>query len=175
MVGVVRPQPRKAVQHTDQATKITQNYYGGKAMKTYMAKGETIERKWYVVDANGMVLGRLASQVASILRGKHKPIYTPHVDTGDYVIIINADKVVLTGKKLDQKKYYHHSGYVGGLKEISYRNLLQKKADFAVYEAVRLMLPKGPLGRQMLKKLRVYTGSEHKNQAQQPEVLELNK
>ncbi len=144
-------------------------------MKTYMAKGETIERKWYVVDANGMVLGRLASQVASILRGKHKPIYTPHVDTGDYVIIINADKVVLTGKKLDQKKYYHHSGYVGGLKEISYRNLLQKKADFAVYEAVRLMLPKGPLGRQMLKKLRVYTGSEHKNQAQQPEVLELNK
>lgn len=144
-------------------------------MKTYMAKGETIERKWYVVDANGMVLGRLASQVASILRGKHKPIYTPHVDTGDYVIIINADKVVLTGKKLDQKKYYHHSGYVGGLKEISYRNLLQKKADFAVYEAVRLMLPKGPLGRQMLKKLRVYTGPEHKNQAQQPEVLELNK
>ena len=142
-------------------------------MKTYMAKGETIERKWYVVDANGMVLGRLASQVASILRGKHKPIYTPHVDTGDYVIIINADKVVLTGKKLDQKKYYHHSGYVGGLKEISYRNLLQKKADFAVYEAVRLMLPKGPLGRQMLKKLRVYAGPEHNNAAQKPETLVL--
>ena len=142
-------------------------------MKTYMAKGETDERKWYVVDADGMVLGRLASQVASILRGKHKPIYTPHVDTGDYVIIINAEKVVMTGRKLDQKKYYHHSGYVGGLKETSYRTLLQKKPEFAVYEAVRLMMPKGPLGDKMLKKLRVYRGAEHNNQAQQPETLVL--
>jgi large subunit ribosomal protein L13 len=143
------------------------------AMKTYMAKGETVERKWYVVDADGMVLGRLASQVATILRGKHKPIYTPHVDTGDFVIIINADKVVLTGRKLDQKKYYHHSGYPGGIKETSYRTLLQKKPEFAVYEAVRLMLPKGPLGRQMLKKLRVYRGDDHKHVAQQPETLVL--
>ncbi len=144
-------------------------------MKTYMAKGETVERKWYVVDAEGMVLGRLASQVAAILRGKHKPIFTPHVDTGDYVIIINADKVVLTGKKLEQKKYYHHSGYVGGLKEISYKTLLQKKPEFAVYEAIRLMMPKGPLGRQMLKKVKIYRGSEHNHAAQQPEVLELKK
>ena len=140
-----------------------------------MAKGETVERKWYVVDAEGMVLGRLASQVAAILRGKHKPIFTPHVDTGDYVIIINADKVVLTGKKLEQKKYYHHSGYVGGLKEISYKTLLQKKPEFAVYEAIRLMMPKGPLGRQMLKKVKIYRGSEHNHVAQQPEVLELKK
>ena len=144
-------------------------------MKAYMAKGETVERKWYVVDAEGMVLGRLASQVAAILRGKHKPIFTPHVDTGDYVIIINADKVVLTGKKLEQKKYYHHSGYVGGLKEISYKTLLQKKPEFAVYEAIRLMMPKGPLGRQMLKKVKIYRGSEHNHVAQQPEVLELKK
>ena len=144
-------------------------------MKTYMAKGETVERKWYVVDAEGMVLGRLASQVAAILRGKHKPIFTPHVDTGDYVIIINADKVVLTVKKLEQKKYYHHSGYVGGLKEISYKTLLQKKPEFAVYEAIRLMMPKGPLGRQMLKKVKIYRGSEHNHVAQQPEVLELKK
>ena len=144
-------------------------------MKTYMAKGETVERKWYVVDAEGMVLGRLASQVAAILRGKHKPIFTPHVDTGDCVIIINADKVVLTGKKLEQKKYYHHSGYVGGLKEISYKTLLQKKPEFAVYEAIRLMMPKGPLGRQMLKKVKIYRGSEHNHVAQQPEVLELKK
>ena len=144
-------------------------------MKTYMAKGETVERKWYVLDAEGMVLGRLASQVAAILRGKHKPIFTPHVDTGDYVIIINVDKVVLTGKKLEQKKYYHHSGYVGGLKEISYKTLLQKKPEFAVYEAIRLMMPKGPLGRQMLKKVKIYRGSEHNHVAQQPEVLELKK
>ena len=141
-------------------------------MKTYMAKGETVERKWYVVDADGMVLGRLASQVATILRGKHKPIYTPHVDTGDFVIIINADKVVLTGRKLDQKKYYHHSGYPGGIKETSYRTLLQKKPEFAVYEAVRLMLPKGPLGRQMLKKRKAGI-DDHKHVAQQPETLVL--
>lgn len=144
-------------------------------MKTYMAKSESLERKWYVVDAEGMVLGRLASQVASILRGKHKPIFTPHVDTGDYVIILNADKIVLTGNKLDQKYYYHHSGYPGGLTEIKYRDLIARKPEFVVYEAVRRMLPKGPLGRQMLKKLRVYRGTEHKNQANKPEVLVLKK
>ncbi|MEA4970955.1 MAG: 50S ribosomal protein L13 [Candidatus Pelethousia sp.] len=142
-------------------------------MKTYMAKGETVERKWFVVDADGMVLGRLASQVAAILRGKHKPIYTPHVDTGDHVIIINAGKVTMTGNKLDQKKYYRHTGYPGGLRETSYRDLLDKKPEFAVYEAIRRMMPKGPLGRQMLKKLRVYAGSEHQHAAQLPETLVL--
>lgn len=142
-------------------------------MKTYMAKGETVERKWYVVDADGMVLGRLASQVAAILRGKHKPIYTPHCDTGDHIIIINAGKVTMTGHKLDQKMYRHHTGYPGGLKETSYRDLLSKKPEFAVYEAIRRMMPKGPLGRQMLKKVRIYAGPEHKNAAQMPETLVL--
>lgn len=142
-------------------------------MKTYMAKGETVERKWYVVDADGMVLGRLVSQVAAILRGKHKPIYTPHCDTGDHVIIINAGKVTMTGHKLDQKMYRHHTGYPGGLKETSYRDLLSKKPEFAVYEAIRRMMPKGPLGRQMLKKVRIYAGPEHKNAAQMPETLVL--
>ena len=142
-------------------------------MKSYMAKAETMERKWYIVDAEGMVLGRLASQVAAILRGKHKPIYTPHVDCGDHVIIINADKVVLTGKKLDEKLYRHHSNYPGGLKEVKYRDLMAKKPEFAVYEAIRCMMPKGPLGRQMLTKVRIYRGSEHKHAAQKPEVLEL--
>ncbi|MCQ2457887.1 MAG: 50S ribosomal protein L13 [Clostridia bacterium] len=142
-------------------------------MKTYMAKAADINRKWYVVDAEGQVLGRLASQVASVLRGKNKPIYTPNVDTGDYVIIINADKAVLTGKKLDQKIYYHHTGYVGGLKETKYRKLMAEKPEFAVRRAVVGMLPKGPLGRQMAKKLKVYAGPEHENAAQQPEKLEL--
>ena len=142
-------------------------------MKSYMAKAETMERKWYIVDAEGMVLGRLASQVAAVLRGKHKPIYTPHVDCGDHVIIINADKVVLTGKKLDEKLYRHHSGYPGGLKEVKYRDLMAKKPEFAVYEAIRCMMPKGPLGRQMLTKVRIYRGSEHKQAAQKPEVLVL--
>lgn len=142
-------------------------------MKTYMAKGETVEHRWYVVDATDMVLGRLSSQVAAILRGKHKPIYTPHVDTGDHVIIINADKVRLTGNKLQDKMYRYHTGYPGGLKEISYGELLEKKPCFAVYESIRRMMPKGPLGRQMLKKLRVYAGPEHKHEAQQPEVLVL--
>ena len=142
-------------------------------MKTYMAKSESLERKWYVVDAEGMVLGRMASQVAAILRGKHKPTFTPHVDTGDYVIVLNADKVVLTGNKLDQKYYYHHSGYPGGLTEIKYRDLMAKKPEFAVYEAIRCMLPKGPLGAKMLKKLRVYRGSEHKHEVNKPEKLEL--
>lgn len=142
-------------------------------MKTYMAKGETLQRNWYVVDAEGMVLGRLSSQVAAILRGKHKPIYTPHVDTGDHVIIVNADKVVLTGKKLDQKKYYRHTGYPGGLRETTYRTLMQTKPEFAVYESIRRMMPKGPLGRKMLTKLRVYAGPEHENAAQKPQVLTL--
>ncbi|NLJ65322.1 MAG: 50S ribosomal protein L13 [Christensenellaceae bacterium] len=142
-------------------------------MNTYMAKAESVERKWYVVDADGMVLGRLASQVASILRGKHKSIYTPHVDTGDYVIIINADKVVLTGKKLDQKYMYRHSGYPGGLKSTKYRHLMEDKPELAVKKAIVGMLPKGPLGRKMAKKLFVYSGSEHVHQAQQPELLPL--
>ena len=142
-------------------------------MKTYMAKGETVERKWYVVDADGMVLGRLASQVAAILRGKHKPIYTPHCDTGDHVIIINAGKVTMTGHKIILEMYRHHTGYPGGLKETSYRDLLSKKPEFAVYEAIRRMMPKGPLGRQMLKKVRIYAGPEHKNAAQMPETLVL--
>ena len=142
-------------------------------MKTYMEKGETVEHRWYVVDATDMVLGRLSSQVAAILRGKNKPIYTPHVDTGDHVIIINADKVRLTGKKLEDKTYKYHTGYPGGLKEITYGDLLAKKPCFAVYESIRRMMPKGPLGRQMLKKLRVYAGPDHKHEAQQPEVLVL--
>ncbi len=142
-------------------------------MKTYMAKGETVEHRWYVVDATDMVLGRLSSQVAAILRGKHKPIYTPHVDTGDHVIIINADKIRLTGNKLQDKVYRYHTGYPGGLKEIPYGTLLEQKPCFAVYESIRRMMPKGPLGRQMLKKLRVYAGSEHKHEAQKPEVLVL--
>ena len=144
-------------------------------MKTYMAKAETVQRKWYVVDAEGMVLGRLASQVAAILRGKNKPTFTPHVDTGDHVIVLNADKVVLTGDKLNQKFYRRHSGYPGGLKETSYKDLMAKKSDLAVTEAVRGMLPKNALGRQMIKKLRVYKGAEHDHQAQNPEVLELTK
>ena len=144
-------------------------------MKTYMAKAETVQRKWYVVDAEGMVLGRLASQVAAILRGKNKPTFTPHVDTGDHVIVLNADKVVLTGDKLNQKFYRRRSGYPGGLKETSYKDLMAKKADLAVIEAVRGMLPKNALGRQMIKKLRVYKGAEHDHAAQKPEVLELTK
>ncbi|WP_055668522.1 50S ribosomal protein L13 [Desnuesiella massiliensis] len=142
-------------------------------MKSFNAKPQEVERKWYVVDAEGQTLGRMASQIASILRGKHKPIFTPNVDTGDFVIIINADKIVLTGKKLDQKLMRHHSLYPGGLKETPYRTVLEKKPEFVVEEAVRRMLPKGVLGRQMLKKLKVYRGAEHDHAAQKPEVLEL--
>ncbi|MCX7694326.1 MAG: 50S ribosomal protein L13 [Caloramator sp.] len=142
-------------------------------MKTYMAKAQEVERKWYVVDATDKTLGRLASQIAAILRGKHKAIYTPNVDTGDFVIVINADKIALTGKKLDQKLYRHHSLYPGGLKEIPYRRLLETKPELAIEEAVRRMLPKGPLGRKMAKKLKVYRGAEHNHHAQKPEVLEL--
>ena len=144
-------------------------------MNTFMANAQNVERKWYVVDANGMVLGRLASQVANILRGKHKPTYTPHVDTGDYVIIVNADKVVLTGKKLDQKIYYHHTGYPGGLRETKYRKLMSDRPEFAVQHAVVGMLPKGPLGRAMAKKLHIYAGSEHGHEAQKPEALSFSK
>ena len=142
-------------------------------MKTFMPKAADITRKWYVVDAEGLALGRVASQVANILRGKNKPIYTPNVDTGDYVIVINCDKVILTGKKLDQKIYYKHSGYVGGLKETKYRKLLAEKPEEAMRHAVVGMLPKGPLGRQMAKKLKIYAGAEHEHAAQKPEKLEL--
>ena len=142
-------------------------------MKTFMASPATIERKWYVVDADGKTLGRLASEVAKVLRGKNKPTFTPHIDTGDYVIVVNAAKVKVTGKKLDQKVYYHHSDYVGGMKEATLREMLDKKPEKVVELAVKGMLPKGPLGRQMIKKLYVYAGPEHKQQAQKPEVLEI--
>ena len=142
-------------------------------MSTYMANPQTVERKWYVVDAEDLVMGRLASQVTSILRGKNKPTFTPHVDCGDYVIVVNASKIKLTGKKLDQKLYRSHTGYPGGLKEITYRKLMADKSEFAFKEAVRRMLPKGPLGYSMLKKLRVYAGPEHEQLAQKPEVLVL--
>jgi large subunit ribosomal protein L13 len=141
-------------------------------MKSFMASPSTVERKWYVVDAEGKTLGRLASEVAKVLRGKNKPIYTPHIDTGDYVIVVNADKVTTTGKKLDQKIYYHHSEYVGGMKEATLKEMMQKKPEFVITHAVKGMLPKGPLGRQMLTKLHVYAGPEHKHTAQKPETLE---
>ncbi len=140
-------------------------------MKTFMPSPATIERKWYVVDATDMTLGRLASEVAKVLRGKNKPMFTPHVDTGDYVIIINAAKINVTGKKLDQKMYYNHSGYVGGLKETTLREMMAKKPERVIELAVKGMLPKGPLGRQMYTKLHVYAGAEHKQEAQKPEVL----
>ena len=140
-------------------------------MKSYMASPATIERKWYVVDATGYTLGRLASEVAKVLGGKNKPIYTPHIDTGDYVIIVNADKVKVTGKKLDQKIYYRHSDYVGGMKEATLREMMDKKPEKVIELAVKGMLPKGPLGRTMYKKLFVYAGAEHGHEAQKPEVL----
>ena len=143
-------------------------------MKTYMAKAESVERKWYVVDAAGVPLGRLASCVASVLRGKNKPTYTPNVDTGDFVIVINTDKAVLTGKKLENKFYRYHTGYIGGLKEISYKKMMAEKSDLAVYEAVKGMLPKNSLGRAMIKKLKVYKGAEHNHAAQKPEELKLD-
>ena len=136
-----------------------------------MASPATIDRKWYVVDATGMTLGRLASEIAKVLRGKNKAIFTPHIDTGDYVIVINAEKIAVTGKKLDQKIYYHHSDYVGGMKETTLREKLAKKPESVIELAVKGMLPKGPLGRQMLKKLHVYAGPEHNHEAQKPEVL----
>lgn len=142
-------------------------------MKTYMAKPGEVEQKWYVVDANGQTFGRLASKIANILHGKNKPEYTPSVDVGDFVIVINAEKLVFTGKKLDQKFHYRHSGYPGGLKKTVYREMMEKKPEFVLYEAVRRMLPKNKLGSQMLKKLRVYRGAEHDHAAQKPEAIEL--
>ncbi len=142
-------------------------------MKTYMAKPAEVERKWYVIDASGQTLGRISSEVASILRGKHKPTYTPHVDTGDFVIIINAEQVKLTGDKLNQKMYRYHTGYPGGLKEMDYKTLLQKRPEKAIETAVKGMLPHNRLGNKMYKKLKVYRGSEHPHQAQKPEVREL--
>ena len=140
-------------------------------MQTYMANPDKIERKWYVVDAEGCALGRLASGVASVLRGKNKPQFTPHVDTGDYVIVVNADKIKVTGKKMDQKIYYNHSDYVGGMKETTLKEMMAKKPEKVVELAVKGMLPKGPLGREMYTKLFVYAGPEHKHAAQKPEVL----
>ena len=140
-------------------------------MKSFMASPATIERKWYVVDATDMTLGRLASEVAKVLRGKNKPTFTPHIDTGDYVIVVNAEKIKVTGKKLDQKVYYHHSEYVGGMKETTLREMLAKKPEKVIELAVKGMLPKGPLGREMYTKLYVYAGPEHKHQAQKPEAL----
>ena len=142
-------------------------------MNTFMASPATIERKWYVIDASGKTLGRLSSEVAKVLRGKNKPIFTPHIDTGDYVIIVNADKVKVTGKKLDQKKYYHHSDYVGGMKETSLKEMIAKKPEKVIELAVKGMLPKGPLGREMYKNLFVYAGAEHPHAAQKPEVLDV--
>ena len=141
-------------------------------MKSYMAKPNEIERKWYVIDAEGKVLGRLASEIAKILSGKNKPIYTPHVDTGDYVIVINADKIVLTGKRLSQKSYKYHTGYPGGLREISYERMIKEKPEKIIELAVKGMLPKNSLGRAMGKKLKVYRGSEHNHEAQKPVVYE---
>ena len=140
-------------------------------MNSFMANPANVERKWYVVDATGYTLGRLASEVAKVLRGKNKPIFTPHIDTGDYVIIVNAEKIKVTGKKLDQKIYYHHSDYVGGMKETTLREMLAKKPEKVVELAVKGMLPKGPLGREMFTKLHVYAGAEHPHTAQKPEVL----
>lgn len=142
-------------------------------MKTFMANPDKIDRKWYVVDAKGATLGRLASEVASVLRGKNKPEFTPHVDCGDYVVVVNADKVKVTGKKLDQKIYYNHSEYVGGMRETTLRELLAKKPERVVELAVKGMLPKGPLGRKMYTKLHVYAGPNHEQQAQKPVAMEI--
>ena len=142
-------------------------------MKSYMASPSTIEKKWYVVDATGHTLGRLASEVANVLRGKNKPTFTPHIDTGDYVIVINAEKIKVTGKKLDQKIYYNHSDYVGGMRETTLKDMLAKKPEYLNEHAVNGMLPKGPLGREMFSNLHVYAGAEHAHEAQKPEVLEI--
>jgi large subunit ribosomal protein L13 len=142
-------------------------------VKTFVVKDSEVKRKWFLVDAAGKTLGRLASEIAHILKGKHKPTYSPHLDTGDFVIVVNAEKVRVTGRKMDQKMYYRHSGYMGGLKEISLRDQLQRHPTYALKLAVRGMMPRNRLGRKMLKKLKVYAGPEHPHQAQQPEVLEL--
>jgi len=142
-------------------------------MKTFVAKEQEIEKKWYLVDAENRILGRLANQIAVRLRGKHKPIFTPHADTGDFIVVVNADKIALTGSKLDKKNYYHHSGYMGGLKTIPARRLLEKKPEEVLRLAVKGMLPKNSLGRRQLKKLKIYTGPDHPHTAQEPEKLEI--
>ena len=142
-------------------------------MKTFTAKPESVERDWYVVDANGKTLGRIATQIAARLRGKHKPEYTPHVDTGDYIIVINAEKVTVTGNKAKNKIYYSHTGFPGGIKEISFEKLIAKKPEMVLETAVKGMLPKGPLGRAMFRKLKVYAGAEHQHTAQQPQILDI--
>ncbi|GAA1089882.1 50S ribosomal protein L13 [Nocardiopsis exhalans] len=142
-------------------------------MRTYSPKPSDVQRQWHVVDATDLVLGRMSSQIATLLRGKHKPYYAPHIDTGDFVIVVNAEKVALTGKKLDQKRAYRHSGYPGGLRSIAYADLLEKNPERAIEKAVKGMLPKGSLGRQMAKKLKVYAGAEHPHQAQQPVPFEM--
>jgi large subunit ribosomal protein L13 len=142
-------------------------------MKTYSAKAETVERDWYLIDADGKTLGRLASEIARRLRGKHKAVYTPHVDTGDYIVVINAEKVKVTGNKAKDKMYYNHSGYMGGLKQINFEDLIQKAPERVIETAVKGMLPKNPLGRAMFRKLKVYAGAQHKHSAQQPQVLDI--
>lgn len=142
-------------------------------MKTFVAKPESVERDWYVVDATNKTLGRLAAEIATRLRGKHKPEYTPHVDTGDYIIIVNAEKITVTGNKAKGKIYYDHSGYVGGLKETTFEKLIEKKPELVIERAVKGMLPKGPLGRAMFRKMKVFIGPEHTHQAQQPQVLDI--
>lgn len=142
-------------------------------MKTFSAKPETVKRDWYVVDADGKTLGRLATEIARRLRGKHKPVYTPHVDTGDYIVVINAEKVAVTGRKASDKMYYHHTGFPGGIKEISFEKLIDKKPEMVIEKAVKGMLPKNPLGRAMYRKLKVYAGPEHQHTAQQPQVLDI--
>ncbi len=142
-------------------------------MKTFVAKPETVKRDWYIVDAEGKTLGRIATEIASRLRGKHKPEYTPHVDTGDYIVVINAEKVTVTGAKTTDKMYYHHSGYMGGIKSISFDKLIAKKPEMVIELAVKGMLPRGPLGRAMYRKLKVYAGAEHKHAAQQPQLLDI--
>ena len=142
-------------------------------MKTYSAKANEVKRNWFLVDANGKTLGRLATQVASRLRGKHKPEYTPHVDTGDYIVIVNAAKINVTGNKFDDKMYNYHSGYIGNLKSIPFKDLIKKKPEEVIHKAVKGMLPKGPLGREMVKKMKVFAGSEHTHVAQQPRLLDI--
>ncbi|HAW92186.1 MULTISPECIES: 50S ribosomal protein L13 [Arsukibacterium] len=142
-------------------------------MKTFTAKPESVERDWYVVDANGKTLGRIATEIAARLRGKHKPEYTPHVDTGDYIIVINAEKVTVTGNKAKNKMYYSHTGFPGGIKEISFEKLIAKKPEMVLETAIKGMLPKGPLGRAMFRKLKVYAGAEHQHTAQQPQILDI--
>lgn len=153
--------------------RVLNYYFGNELMKTFVAKPETVKRDWYVVDATGKTLGRLAAEIASRLRGKHKPEYTPHVDTGDYIIVINADKVAVTGRKKTDKIYYWHTGYVGGIKQATLAEMIARRPERVIEIAVKGMLPKGPLGRQMYRKLKVYAGSEHNHAAQQPQVLDI--